>query len=84
MLLRIVFLRSVLRLLVTADVPSSLIPFTLMMVAICFYEMPVLTTATRRNTTEYGILRSHRRENLKSHIINQSARLCSGDVLCLL
>jgi hypothetical protein len=31
-------------------------------------ETSVLTTATRRNIQEDGILHSHRRENLKSYI----------------
>jgi hypothetical protein len=31
-------------------------------------EMSVLTTATRRNIPEGGILHGHRRENLKSDI----------------
>jgi hypothetical protein len=39
-----------------------------MMVAIYFCEKSVLTRATRRKTPEDGILRSHRRENLKSYI----------------
>jgi hypothetical protein len=51
------FLRIVLRLLVTANiVPSSLILFTLMMEAICFSEMSVLTRTTRRHIQEDGIL----------------------------
>jgi hypothetical protein len=50
-----VFLRSVLRLLVTANVvPSSLI-------------LVNLTRATRHNIPEDGILHSHRTENLKSY-----------------
>jgi hypothetical protein len=50
---------SVLRLVVTANVPSSLIFSTLMMEAIRFFEPPVLTGA------EDGILYSRPRENLK-------------------
>jgi hypothetical protein len=47
-----IFLRSVIRLLVTANVCSSQIP----------------TRATRRNIPEDGILHSHRREYLKPYI----------------
>jgi hypothetical protein len=47
---------ALLRLVVTADVPSSLILLTLMMVAIRLTETSVLTRATRRNIPEDGIL----------------------------
>jgi hypothetical protein len=62
----VVFLRGLLRLLVTANaVPSSPIPDTLMMEATHSSETPALRRATRRNISEDGILHSRRRENLK-------------------
>jgi hypothetical protein len=63
------FLRSVRRLLVTANVvPSSPILVTLMMEALDSTDTSVLTTATRRNIPGDGLLRSHRRENIISYI----------------
>jgi hypothetical protein len=64
-----VFLRSVLRLLVTVRaVNSSPILVTLMMETIRSSETSVLARATQRNTPEDCILHSHCRENLKYYI----------------
>jgi hypothetical protein len=62
-------IRSLLRLLVTANiVPNSPIFVTLMIEAIRFSESTVITIAARRNIPKDGILNSHRRQNLKSYI----------------
>jgi hypothetical protein len=64
-----VFLRSVHRLLVTANVvPSLPILVTLMMKALIFSDTSVLTRVTRHKIPEDGILHSHCCDNLKSYI----------------
>jgi hypothetical protein len=64
---RTVFLRRVLRLLVTADFPSSSILVSLMMEALRSSQTSVLTGATRRNTPQEGILHSPSGESLNSY-----------------
>jgi hypothetical protein len=60
------FLRSVRRLLVTANVfRSSSILVTLIMEAIRSSETSVIARATRRNIPEDRVLNSHRRGNLR-------------------
>jgi hypothetical protein len=68
----IVFLRRVLRLLVTANVvPGSPFLATLIMEAQLSSETSVLTSATRRNIQEDGIPHSHLRETQRLHSINR-------------
>jgi hypothetical protein len=63
-----IFLKSVFRLLVTANVvPSLQILVNMIMEAILFSEISVLKRATWRNIPEECILHSHCRENLKSY-----------------
>jgi hypothetical protein len=55
----IIFLRSLLQLIITTNiVPSSPILVTLMRVALRSTEMTILTTATRRNMPDNGILQN--------------------------
>jgi hypothetical protein len=76
------FLRSVLQLLVTANVvPSSPILLTLIVEAIRTTKIPVLTVATRRTIPKDAILQSHRRENIKLYM-TLTCWACNGDVTC--
>jgi hypothetical protein len=61
--------------LLTTHVPSSPSLVNLKMEELRYSETSGLTTATRRNIPEDGILYSHRRENLKCYIALTSRAL---------
>jgi hypothetical protein len=66
-LIKLIFLRSVLQLSVTANVRTSLILSTLKMEATRSSETSFRTRSTRRCIPEDGVLHSHDCENLKSY-----------------
>jgi hypothetical protein len=71
------------RLLVTANVPSSLIFVALMMMQLPrSSELLVLTRATRHNVPEDRVLHSHHHENLKSCLIPIVTLTKSNAVTC--
>jgi hypothetical protein len=77
---KLVFLHSVLQLLITANVPSSLILSTLMLEVIHSSKILVLTRATWCHILEDGILHGHHHETVfesyKSILVSSSLSFC--------
>jgi hypothetical protein len=59
---------SIFRVEIVIELRTALILPSLIMRATCSSETTVLTRPKRRHVPEYGIVHSHRRENLKSYI----------------
>jgi hypothetical protein len=79
--LRRVFLRSVLRLLVIANVvPTLPILFTILLEGICSSETSAVTRATWRHIPENCILHSHRPESLNAYKTSPDSNRCWGHV----
>jgi hypothetical protein len=74
-ILYIVYLRSVLRLLVTANFRSSEILVALMMEGLSSYETSVLTRATRGNVPEDAVLQLDNVQDCRSYMYNATMQL---------